>query len=73
MLHRDLKPDNVLMTADSVPVIADFEVAKQLGADRDSAATVAVTTLTGAPGTLGYMAPEVGARPPPTAPRPLCR
>ena len=47
------------MTADSVLVIADFEVAKQLGADRESAASVAVTTLVGAAGTLGYMAPEV--------------
>ena len=57
------------MTADGVPVIADFEVAKQLGVDRESAVTV-TSTLTGAAGTVGYMAPEVGASTPrPAFPR----
>src|SRR5205823_5729950 len=51
VVHRDIKPSNVLLAADGTPKVADFGVAKRLGAD--------TLTRTGAVlGTPSYMAPE---------------
>lgn len=52
VIHRDLKPTNILVTADGTPRLLDFGVAKLL-ADTET------LTVTGrAPMTPGYAAPE---------------
>ncbi|MBA4062455.1 MAG: hypothetical protein C0501_01875 [Isosphaera sp.] len=53
VVHRDLKPGNILFTADGVPKIADFGLAKVLDAPPDGA-TVGDQVL----GTPSYAAPE---------------
>ena len=52
ILHRDLKPTNVLVTADDTPKISDFGLAKVL--DADLSPTQSETFF----GTPSYMAPE---------------
>ncbi len=51
VLHRDLKPDNVLLTQDGRAMLFDFNVAVKIGHLNNSGAT----TLGG---TLAYMSPE---------------
>lgn len=52
VVHRDIKPHNVLVTPDGGFKVADFGIARVSGADRSA-------TRTGmAMGTLSYMAPE---------------
>jgi hypothetical protein len=69
VLHRDLKPGNILMSADDEPLVADFGLAKLLtpddppstaGEDTPPGPAAAEATLTAGPqpGTPGYMAPE---------------
>jgi serine/threonine-protein kinase len=55
ILHRDLKPNNILLTADGTPKITDFGLAKVL--DADSGPSRSETLL----GTPSYMAPEQAA------------
>ena len=53
VVHRDLKPGNILIAADGSPKLLDFGVAKLLVADRDAAAT-----STGPALTPDYASPE---------------
>lgn len=54
VLHRDLKPQNILLTKTGVPKVADFGLAKRLDVDEGDEKTREGVVI----GTPGYMAPE---------------
>ena len=51
LIHRDLKPDNIFLTADLTVKIGDFGLSKELNNSKDYAVSEV--------GTLFYMAPEI--------------
>ncbi|KAA6368775.1 MAG: putative Serine/threonine-protein kinase Nek3, partial [Streblomastix strix] len=51
ILHRNIKPGNILLTADGTVKIADFTIAKQLGTGYDFASTMCGSKI--------YMSPEL--------------
>jgi eukaryotic-like serine/threonine-protein kinase len=55
ILHRDLKPTNILLGADEAPLLTDFGLAKVLADDNNATGTFAVL------GSPSYMAPEQAA------------
>ncbi len=57
VLHRDIKPGNILFDDAGNPYIADFGIAKVLD---ESDATVTMTATGGIVGSPAYMAPEAG-------------
>ncbi|MCC7398082.1 MAG: protein kinase [Planctomycetes bacterium] len=55
LVHRDLKPQNIVLAADGHPVVLDFGLARMLD---DESADPLLTTQTQPVGTPAYMAPE---------------
>ncbi len=60
VIHRDLKPQNILIDADGEPHIVDFGIAKKLAevAPAEQGESEAAAGREGPVGTLGYIAPE---------------
>jgi serine/threonine protein kinase/Tfp pilus assembly protein PilF len=54
VLHRDIKPSNVLVTGDGMPMLLDFNLAREPVCTLDDAQAAPATLG----GTLDYMAPE---------------
>ena len=52
VVHRDIKPGNILVSATGVAKLGDFSMAPRTGPDGGEAAALV--------GTPGYMAPEAG-------------
>ena len=58
LVHRDVKPANVLMAPDGSAKLADFGIAKAVVDEEDATLPVDLTTNGQTPGTVAYMAPE---------------
>ncbi|APX31627.1 serine/threonine protein kinase [Brachybacterium sp. P6-10-X1] len=55
IVHRDIKPENILLDPDDVVKVADFGLARAIGASNSSASATLL-------GTVAYISPEVVTR-----------
>lgn len=58
LVHRDVKPANVLLAPDGSAKVADFGIAKAVVDDETATRQMDLTTAGHTPGTVAYMAPE---------------
>jgi len=58
MVHRDIKPGNVVVSATGFVKVLDFGLAKLIAAEGEDAATKSITATHTVSGTLPYMSPE---------------
>ncbi len=58
VVHRDLKPQNILIDAQGQPRIIDFGIAKRFGLERADESHAPPLSPGGILGTYGYIAPE---------------
>ncbi|MHC4755052.1 MAG: protein kinase domain-containing protein [Planctomycetota bacterium] len=59
VIHRDLKPDNILVDAEGEPHILDFGLAKLIDGSEKTSPEMVMTTIPGKViGTLAFMSPE---------------